>query len=79
MNTTELILGGFVLLALASRSNQTPQQQTVNTYLNDPTNWGADMWARIYGADLAAAGGQHNAQSGLTVYGVTTNSMGFMP
>ena len=44
--------------------------------MNDPTNWGADQWARIYGDDIAQAGGQIDAQSSLSVYGLG-GCMGF--
>jgi hypothetical protein len=80
MTNTQMILGGLALLVLLRRRSplSTLPQQTIRDYMNDPTNWGSDMWSRLYGEDLAMVGGQHNAQSGLTVYRVTDNSMGFI-
>ncbi|MFL6675886.1 MAG: hypothetical protein ACJ8LG_21665 [Massilia sp.] len=80
MKTTHILLGAAALLMLSGRRSTVAAAvaQQRSDYLNDPTNWGSDMWSRLYGEDLALAGGQHNAQSGLTAYGVTNNSMGYI-
>jgi hypothetical protein len=65
---------GYMVLTKSRMAAQVQQAQVAK--MNDPTNWGADQWARIYGDDLAATGGQHDAQSSLTPYGLTA-CMGF--
>jgi hypothetical protein len=67
MSTGEMILGGLVLLAL-TRSSRAAQAR--RDALNNPTTWGSDMWARIYGEDLARAGLAGDTQSSLTAYGM---------
>jgi hypothetical protein len=66
MTTTEMILGGLVLLSLSSSSRAARARRDA---LNNPTTWGSDMWSRIYGEDLARAGLVHDTQSSLTAYG----------
>lgn len=73
MSTTELILGGIVLVLLSKRAGTAQARAAA---LNDPTNWGADQWARIFGADLGAAGMVHSTQTSLTPYGFQ-GSLGF--
>lgn len=65
---------GYMFLVKSRQSALVQQSQVAK--MNDPTNWGADQWSRLYGDDLAMAGGQHDAQSGLTPYGITA-CMGF--
>jgi hypothetical protein len=76
MSKQNIILCGMALLVLSGLRRRTTVRQTQRAALLDPTSWGADQWARLYGDDLAMAGGQNNAQSGLTAYGFT-NAMGF--
>lgn len=72
MNTKHILIGVVVLIALVRMRKPTQREYSERDYLNDPTTWGADQWARLYGADLM----QHDAQSGHTCYGMT-GSMGF--
>lgn len=66
MTTTQILLGVAALYLLSKRAGAA---QARRAQLNDPTNWGADQWARIYGADLANAGVVHDTQTSLTAYG----------
>ena len=59
---------GYMLLAKSQQAAQ--QQQSIKAKMRDPTNWGADQWARLYGDDIAQVGGQPDAQATLTPYGL---------
>lgn len=76
MSMTTIFWCGVGLMVLSQSSRAAQAQRSQEAKYRDPTNWGADQWARIYGDDLAAVGGQHGAQSGMTVYGMT-DCMGF--
>ncbi|MYM39664.1 hypothetical protein [Duganella qianjiadongensis] len=71
MRVETIFWAGIALMAL-NRSRQLAQvQQSQSAKMNDPTNWGADQWTRLYAADIAAVGGPNRTQSSLTAYGLT--------
>lgn len=56
MANSKLLIGVVVLLMMAGRNKTTQvaqaQARAKYDYLHDPTTWGADQWARLYGDDL---------------------------
>lgn len=69
MNTTHIVLGVVALLVLLPpRQRAHAPLVSQHGYLADSTTWGADQWARLYGADLMAT----DAQSPLLAHGVTS-------
>ncbi len=67
------MLAGLAFLLLMPR-RQAAVQQAPNPA--DPSNWYADQWARIYGADLSQYG-SHPAPSSYDNYSYYGPDMGF--
>lgn len=72
MQTSEMVIGGIVLLLVLRNNNRRTQAiqaaaRSEYDYLHDPTTWGADQWARLYADDLLPT----DAQSSFTIYAAT--------
>ncbi len=75
MKTEYMMLAGLAFLLLLPRRQMAPAQPAAN--MGDPSNWYADQWARIYGADLTLYG-THPAPSTYDNYSAASyNDMGF--
>lgn len=69
MTLEHIVLIGFALVFLSKSQAKSRAEVNVNPLINDPTNWGEDAWARLYGVDFSLDG-NHPQQSPYDVYGI---------
>lgn len=76
MNIQDIVLVGLALALLARSQQARSVQQERKNYMLNPTTWGSDQWARLYGDDLWM-GVPHSAPNSYAAYGIE-GGLGFM-